>query len=118
MKLSLIMPVYNESATIRQIVQKVMAVPLDIELIIVDDASTDDTGQILQKEIQVQYPGIKILSHAVNKGKAAGIKTAIPYCTGEIITIQDGDMETDPMELIHLTAPIRSGEASIAYGSR
>jgi glycosyltransferase involved in cell wall biosynthesis len=118
MKLSLIMPVYNESATIRQIVQKVMAVPLEIELIIVDDASTDDTGEILRKEIQAQYPEIKILSHTVNKGKAAGIKTAIPYCTGEIITIQDGDLETEPRDLIHLTAPIRTGEASVVYGSR
>ena len=118
MKLSLIMPVYNESATIRQIVQKVMAVPLEIELIIVDDASTDDTGDILRKEIQTQYPDIRILSHTVNKGKAAGIKTAIPYCTGEIITIQDGDLETEPRDLIHLTAPIRAGEASVVYGSR
>ena len=118
MKLSLIMPVYNESATIRQIVEKVMAVPLDIELIIVDDASTDDTAQILANEIHIQYPGIKILTHSINKGKAAAIKTAIPYTTGDIITIQDGDLETEPNDLIHLTAPIMNGEASIVYGSR
>jgi glycosyltransferase involved in cell wall biosynthesis len=118
MKLSLIMPVYNESTTIREIVRKVMNVPLDIELIIVDDASTDTTGEILRKEIQVAYPEIRILTHPINKGKAAGIKTAIPYCTGEIITIQDGDLETEPNDLIHLTAPIRSGEASVVYGSR
>lgn len=118
MKLSLIMPVYNESATIRQIVQKVMAVPLEIELIIVDDASTDDTGEILRKEIHAQYPAIKILTHTVNKGKAGGIKTAIPHCTGEIITIQDGDLETEPNDLIHLTAPIRAGESAVVYGSR
>ena len=118
MKLSLIMPVYNESATIRQIVEKVMAVPLDIELIIVDDASTDDTAQILANEIHIQYPGIKILTHSINKGKAAAIKTAIPYTTGDIITVQDGDLETEPNDLIHLTAPIMNGEASIVYGSR
>ena len=112
------MPVYNESATIRQIVEKVMAVPLDIELIIVDDASTDDTAQILANEIHIQYPGIKILTHSINKGKAAAIKTAIPYTTGDIITIQDGDLETEPNDLIHLTAPIMNGEASIVYGSR
>ena len=111
------MPVYNESATIRQIVSKVMAVPLDIELIIVDDASTDDTPQILANEIHIQYPGIKILTHSINKGKAAAIKTAIPYCTGDIITIQDGDLETEPNDLIHLTEPILKGEASVVYGS-
>ena len=118
MKLSLIMPVYNESATIRQIVDKVMHVPLNIELIIVNDASTDDTADILQNEILVKYADIRILSHTVNKGKAAAIKTAIPYCTGEIITIQDGDLETEPNDLIHLTGPIRTGEVSVVYGSR
>jgi len=118
MKLSLIMPVYNESATIRQIVQKVMSVPLDIELIIVNDASTDDTAQILRDEIKVQYPQIILLDHPVNKGKAAAIKTGIPYCTGEIISIQDGDMETEPNDFIRLIAPIRNGEASVVYGSR
>jgi glycosyltransferase involved in cell wall biosynthesis len=112
------MPVYNESATIRQIVDKVMAVPLDIELIIVNDASTDDTGIILQQQIVLKYPAIKIFTHDINKGKAAAIKTAIPYCTGQIISIQDGDLETDPNDLIHLTAPIRNGAASVVYGSR
>jgi len=112
------MPVYNESATIRQIVDKVMQVPLDIELIIVDDASSDDTHEILTKEIHPKYPGIKIYRHTVNKGKAAGIKTGIPQCTGDIISIQDGDLETEPNDLIHLTAPIRSGGASVVYGSR
>ena len=118
MKLSVIMPVYNESATIRQIVGKVMAVPLHIELIIVNDASTDDTGGILTGEIQAKYPGIILLHHSVNKGKAAAIRTAIPYCTGDIITIQDGDLETEPNDLIRLTEPIRKGEASVVYGSR
>ena len=112
------MPVYNESATIRQIVGKVMQVPLDIELIIVNDASTDDTADILDKEIKVQFPQIKILTHAVNKGKAAAIKTAIPQCLGDIITIQDGDLETEPNDLVRLTEPIRNGNASVVYGSR
>lgn len=112
------MPVYNESATIRQIVGKVMQVPLDIELIIVNDASTDDTAEILNKEIKAKFPQIKILTHTVNKGKAAAIKTAIPQCTGDIITIQDGDLETEPNDLVHLTEPIRTGQASVVYGSR
>ncbi len=112
------MPVYNESSTIREIVRKVMAVPLDIQLIIVDDASTDATAQILRDEISSEFPQIMILAHPVNKGKAAAIRTALPHCTGEIITIQDGDLETEPNDLIHMTAPIRKGEASVVYGSR
>ena len=118
MKLSLIMPAYNESATIRQIVDKVMSVPLDIELIIVNDASTDDTGEILKNEIQVKYPDTIVMTHTVNKGKTGAIKTGIPRCTGDIITIQDADLETDPADLVKLTEPIRKGEASVVYGSR
>jgi dolichol-phosphate mannosyltransferase len=117
-KLSLIMPVYNEAATIREIVRKVMAVPLEIELIIVNDASTDNSAAIIEQEIKPAYPSVKVLTHEVNKGKAAAIRTGIPHCTGQIISIQDGDLETEPNDLIHLTAPIRSGQASVVYGSR
>ena len=95
-----------------------MSVPLEIELIIVNDASTDQTAEILEKEIHVRYPQILILTHPVNRGKAAAIRTAIPHCTGGIITIQDGDLETEPNDLIHLTEPIRRGDASVVYGSR
>lgn len=112
------MPVYNEASTIREIVDKVMAVPLDIELLIVNDASTDRTGYILHHEIQGKYPSVKIYDHPVNKGKAAAIKTAITHCTGAIITVQDGDLETEPNDLIHLTEPIRQGQAQVVYGSR
>ncbi len=117
-KVSVIMPVYNEAATLREIVAKVMAVPLDIELLIVDDASTDATKDILRDEIAVKYEGVQIYHHTINKGKAAAIKTAIPHATGDIITIQDGDLETDPNDLVKLTAPIINGEASVVYGSR
>ncbi len=112
------MPVYNESATIREIVARVMAVALDIELVIVDDASTDATGTILDQEIAARYPSVKILHHSANRGKAAAIRTAIPHTTGDIITIQDGDLETEPQDLVHLTAPIREGRAEVVYGSR
>ncbi|MCW3127373.1 MAG: glycosyl transferase family 2 [Bacteroidetes bacterium] len=112
------MPVYNEAATIREIVAKVLAVPLDIELVIIDDASSDATGDILRDEISVISDRIKILHHTVNQGKAAAIRTGIPHTTGDIITIQDGDLETEPNDLIHLTEPIRNGEASVVYGSR
>ena len=112
------MPVYNEAATIREIVDKVMSVALDIELIIVNDASTDDTAEILVNEISAKYHNVKIYHHTINQGKAAAIRTGIPHTTGDIITIQDGDLETEPNDLIHLTEPIRRGEASVVYGSR
>jgi dolichol-phosphate mannosyltransferase len=110
------MPVFNEKKTIREIIAKVMAVPIDKELVIVDDASTDGTREIL-KEYEGK-PDIKVLYHQVNKGKEGAIKTGIPQTTGEIISIQDGDLETNPNDFVHLTEPIKSGESSVVYGSR
>ncbi len=112
------MPIFNEAKTIRKIIAKVLSVPLDIELIIVDDCSTDGTPAILKNEYEGKFDNIKVLYHPRNRGKSAGIKTGIPHCTGEIISIQDGDLETNPNDFIHLTAPIRSGEAEVVYGSR
>jgi glycosyltransferase involved in cell wall biosynthesis len=117
MKLSVIMPVYNEHKTIREIIAKVLAVPLDIELIVVDDGSQDGTRDILIKEYQ-NKDRIKLVFHEKNKGKSAGIKTGLQHATGDIITIQDGDLETDPNDFIHLTRPIIQGEAEVVYGSR
>lgn len=116
MKLSVIMPVFNEKKTIREIIAKVQAVPIEKELVIVDDASTDGTREIL-KEYE-NTPGIKVYYHTVNKGKTGAIKTGIPHTTGEIISIQDGDLETDPNDFVHLTEPIKKGEAEVVYGSR
>jgi dolichol-phosphate mannosyltransferase len=116
MKLSVIMPVYNEHKTIREIIAKVMAVPIEKELIVVDDGSTDGTRDILK-----EYEGkenIKVIYHEKNKGKTGAIKTGIPAATGEIISIQDGDLETDPNDFVHLTEPIKKGEAQVVYGSR
>jgi len=117
-KLSIIMPVFNEFKTIREIIAKVQAVPLEKELVIVDDCSTDGTAHILSTEYDGKFDNIKVLYHSVNKGKSAGIRTGIPYTTGDIISIQDGDLETDPNDFIKLTEPIRKGEAQVVYGSR
>lgn len=118
MKLSIIMPVFNEAKTIKQIIERVMAVPLEKELVIVDDCSIDGTAQILKDEIEGKHDSIKVFYHQKNKGKAGAIKTGIPHTTGEIISIQDGDLETNPSNFIHLTEPIKKGEASVVYGSR
>mgnify|MGYP006186288387 FL=1 len=93
-----------------------MAVPIPIELVIVDDASTDGTRDIL-KEYEGK-PNIQVYYHEKNKGKAGAIKTGIPHTTGDIISIQDGDLETNPNDFVHLTEPIKTGEAQVVYGSR
>ena len=116
MKLSIIMPVFNEHKTIREIIAKVMAVPIEKELVIVDDASTDGTRDILK-----EYEGkenIKVIYHQKNKGKEGAIKTGIPETTGQIISVQDGDLETDPNDFVKLTEPIKNGESDVVYGSR
>jgi glycosyltransferase involved in cell wall biosynthesis len=116
MKLSVIMPVYNEKATIERIIARVLAVPLDKELVIVDDCSTDGTRDILKN--YEGRPGIKISYHPHNLGKGAGIRTGIRECTGDIVIIQDADLEYSPEEYPKLVEPIVRGAADVVYGSR
>ena len=117
MKLSIIVPCYNESATIRTVVERIKNAPLeDIEIIVVDDASTDGTKEILQNEIALGVD--KVIYHEKNQGKGASIRTGIPEATGDVVVIQDSDLEYDPQELPLLLKPIQSGKADIVYGSR
>lgn len=115
MKLSVIMPVHNEVHTIREALRQVQAVNLKKEIIIVDDYSSDGTrdilGQIADDEVRVVY-------HAQNMGKGSAIRTALQYVTGDIIIIQDGDLEYDPADYPKLIGPILEGRASVVYGSR
>ena len=114
MKLSVIVPVYNEAGTIIETLKAVMAAkPENKEIIVVDDASTDGTYEQL-KEIS----GIKLIRHEKNQGKGAAIRTALKHITGDIVIIQDGDLEYDPEEYIKLITPILKGKTSIVYGSR
>jgi len=116
MKLSVIMPVYNEKATIKKIIARVLAVPIEKELVIVDDYSTDGTRDIL-KTFEGK-PGIKISYHPYNLGKGSGIRTGIRECTGDIVIIQDADLEYSPEEYPKLIEPITRGAADVVYGSR
>lgn len=114
MKLSIIVPVYNEAKTILEIIRRVKETPFEKEIIVVDDCSTDGTADLLKENSE----GIKTLFHNRNQGKGAAIRTAIPYITGDITIIQDADLEYHPSEYPRLISPILEGMADVVFGSR
>ncbi|OGL47432.1 MAG: glycosyl transferase [Candidatus Schekmanbacteria bacterium RBG_16_38_10] len=116
MKLSVVIPVYNEAHTIRQIIKRVEDVDLDKELIIVDDYSTDGTRDIL-KGLNGSS-NIRIIYHEENMGKGAALRTGFKHATGDIVVIQDADLEYNPQEYHKLIKPILDGRADVVYGSR
>jgi len=109
------MPVYNEEKTIEKIVSIIESVKIDKEIIIVDDASCDRTGEILRG---LKRPGIKVFSHKVNSGKGAAVRTGLKNSSGEIVIIQDADLEYDPRDYPNLIAPILSNQADFVLGIR
>jgi glycosyltransferase involved in cell wall biosynthesis len=115
MVLSVIIPVYNEARTILQIVEKVQSTPHEKEIIIVDDGSMDGTRDELKK---IEAPNVKIFLHDTNKGKGAALQTALQHATGDVLLIQDADMEYDPSDYPKLLEPIESGKADVVFGSR
>jgi glycosyltransferase involved in cell wall biosynthesis len=123
-KLSVIIPVFNEKNTVLEIVKRVLAVPLDKEVVIVDDGSTDGTSEILKSPQMRQLvdqsgcEGIKIVFQKQNQGKGAAIKRGLEEVTGDAVVIQDADLEYDPMDFLALIKPIEEGRADVVYGSR
>jgi dolichol-phosphate mannosyltransferase len=113
--LSVIIPVYNEASTIRELLAKVRAVDIEKEILIVDDGSTDGTRDIL---VELEGPGIQVILHKNNKGKGGAIRTALPLCSGEVVIIQDADLEYDPNDYHALLEPVASGRYEVVYGSR
>ena len=117
MKLSIIIPCYNEKSTIREVIDAVLAAPYDDkEIIIVDDCSKDGTKEVLLEEIEPLVH--QILFHKVNQGKGAALRTGIQAATGDIVLIQDADLEYDPQEYPNLVEPILRNKADVVYGSR
>lgn len=109
------MPAYNEEATILESVDRVLAQPFVAELIIVNDASSDNTAEALAT---ISDPRVRVLSHAMNQGKGAALRTGIQAATQDYVGIQDADLEYDPADLAKLLVPLENGRADVVYGSR
>jgi glycosyltransferase involved in cell wall biosynthesis len=117
MKLSVVMPVYNEQATLREVIARVLAVPLEIELICVDDGSRDGSREILS-ELQSTHSQVCVLLQPKNMGKGAALRRGIQDSTGDFVIIQDADLEYDPSDYPALLQPLIEGKADVVYGSR
>ncbi len=119
--LSIVIPVYNEAALLRQIIQRVEAAPLPGDLqrqmILVDDFSTDGTRQVLQ-DLGKERPDLTIIFHERNQGKGAALHTGFAHATGDFVLVQDADLEYDPQEYPRLLAPLLDGRADVVFGSR
>src|SRR5579872_5191914 len=117
MKLSVVMPVYNERVTLRAVVERVLAVPLEMELICVDDGSRDGSREILEA-LQKAHPRVRAIFQPVNQGKGAALRRGIQEATGDFVLIQDADLEYDPVDYPALLEPLIQGKADVVYGSR
>ncbi len=114
---SILVPAYNEAATIEITLRRVAALGLDAEVIVVDDGSTDETAVIVGLLVD-ELPGLRLVTHGRNRGKGAAVRTAIAASTGDLVVIQDADLEYDPADIPRILAPLRTGVADAVYGTR
>jgi glycosyltransferase involved in cell wall biosynthesis len=118
MKLSVVVPVYNEKQTVRQILQRILATPHEKEVILVDDGSTDGTRDLLREIEAERDPRVRIFLHEKNGGKGSALRTGFSKVTGDIVLIQDADLEYTPDDYPALLKPITDGVADVVFGSR
>lgn len=122
MKISVIIPVYNEPKTVGEIIRQVKSIKgFEKEIIVVDDGSTDDTIKVIRDILRLrsgQVKGITVISHKTNQGKGSAIRTGIAKATGDYLLVQDADLEYDPQDILTMLDPIRRGKAEVVYGSR
>jgi glycosyltransferase involved in cell wall biosynthesis len=115
MKLSVLISVFNEEGTVKDLLGHVLAAPIEKEVIVVDDCSTDKTWNVLQS---IAGPCVRTFRHEVNQGKGSGIRTALSHAAGDLVIIQDADLEYDPNDYPKLLEPMQSGKAQVVYGVR
>jgi glycosyltransferase involved in cell wall biosynthesis len=120
-KLSIIVPIYNERSTIQEVLDRLAALPLDKEVIVVDDGSTDGSREYLESRGaagRLNGGRLKVIAHSRNRGKGAAIRTALEQVEGDAVIIQDADLEYDPAEIPRLLEPLEDGRADVVFGSR
>jgi glycosyltransferase involved in cell wall biosynthesis len=116
-RLSVVIPVYNEERWLAELVRRVQAVPIPMELILINDCSTDSTPAILDR-LERQYDNLRVFHQPKNMGKGAALREGFKHCTGDVVIVQDADWEYDPAEFSKLIQPIVDGRADVVFGSR
>lgn len=116
--LTVLLPVFNERDTFPHLLARVRAVPVDKEVLILDDASTDGTRELLQTQVENVYPDVRVFYHETNQGKGAALRTLIPHACGEFSLVQDGDLEYDPQDYVTMMEAFHCRNATVVYGSR
>lgn len=117
MQVSVVIPCFNEAATVIPLIERVLAAPFDKELILVDDGSTDGTRQVLEEKATA-LPGVRLFFQDRNRGKGAALRRGFQEARGDIVIVQDADLEYDPMQIPTIIAPIVEGHADVVFGSR
>jgi glycosyltransferase involved in cell wall biosynthesis len=116
-KISIVIPVYNEKSTVKELVERVCQLPLDKEIIVVDDGSKDGSTEVVRDEV-AKLPGVRVFFQNPNQGKGAALRRGFAESTGEIVIVQDADLELDPQDILKVIKPVVEGRAQVAYGSR
>ena len=117
-KLSVLIPIYNEKNTLRELMRRVQEAPIDKEIVLIDDFSTDGSREIIRKEIEGSAPNIKAVYHEKNRGKGSAIRSGLKQAVGDIVIIQDADLEYDPKDFTAMCRPFDEQGAKVVYGAR